>query len=74
MVWLFVKEIVMEIVVFCIFLSLNKMVEILNVVDVVEEFEKDWEDGFRVGFRVDISVVIVNSREGYLLGWLVNRV
>jgi hypothetical protein len=31
----------METVAFCISLSPNKTVEILNAVDVVEEFEKD---------------------------------
>lgn len=57
----------MQIIFFSIILGLYELVEVLDVVDIVEEFKEYGENGYWVGFGIDIVVIVINGREGDLV-------
>jgi hypothetical protein len=41
-------------------------VEVLDAVDIVEEFKEHGENGYWVGLGTDTAVIVTNGREGDL--------
>lgn len=58
-----VQKVTVKSVTLGISLSPEKSVEVLDGIDVVEELEKDGEDGYGVGLWAHTGVVIADSRE-----------